>query len=560
MVEQAQALLDRLVPVLAELQTKANEAYWQATTTGEERYEKQYSELEKQYRHKLADSDLFKQLKALKESDMDDPIISRQIELLYNEALPNQVSHEDIAELVQRTTEIEGIFTRFRATYRGKPMSDNEIKEILQTETDTYKRREAWYASKQVGEAIVDKLIDLVKQRNRIAQKLGFRDYFQMMLSAQEIDEDELFAIFDDLKQKTDQPFSDIKAEMDKIIAARYKDLRPEGLRHWHYVDPFFQDAPDVFDINLNDVFADKNLEDVAQAFYNAIGFDITDILERSDLYERDKKQQHAYCTHIDREGDIRILSNLRPNANWMNTLLHELGHAVYDKYHDDELPYLLRQPAHIATTEAIALMMGRLTKNPAWLTTYTGMNEEKLAEMRTNLTKQFVLAQLIFLRWCLVMVYFERDLYANPDQDLTTRWWHYVETIQYVPCPEARHKPDWASKIHFTIAPVYYQNYLLGDLIGSQIWAAMEKTISDNADELVASPQVGQFLQQNIFRPGAKYHWNDLLEKATGEKLTPAYHIKYFVDIVENLVETKKKKTTKKSPKQERAAKAATK
>lgn len=560
MVEQAQALLDRLVPVLAELQTKANEAYWQATTTGEERYEKQYSELEKQYRHKLADSDLFKQLKALKESDMDDPIISRQIELLYNEALPNQVSHEDIAELVQRTTEIEGIFTRFRATYRGKPMSDNEIKEILQTETDTYKRREAWYASKQVGEAIVDKLIDLVKQRNRIAQKLGFRDYFQMMLSAQEIDEDELFAIFDDLKQKTDQPFSDIKAEMDKIIAARYKDLRPEGLRHWHYVDPFFQDAPDVFDINLNDVFADKNLEDVAQAFYNAIGFDITDILERSDLYERDKKQQHAYCTHIDREGDIRILSNLRPNANWMNTLLHELGHAVYDKYHDDELPYLLRQPAHIATTEAIALMMGRLTKNPAWLTTYTGMNEEKLAEMRTNLTKQFVLAQLIFLRWCLVMVYFERDLYANPDQDLTTRWWHYVETIQYVPCPEARHKPDWASKIHFTIAPVYYQNYLLGDLIGSQIWAAMEKTISDNADELVASPQVGQFLQQNIFRPGAKYHWNDLLEKATGEKLNPAYHIKYFVDIVENLVETKKKKTTKKSPKQERAAKAATK
>ena len=46
MDEQAQALLDRLVPELADLQKQAAEAYWQATTTGEERFEQQYSELE----------------------------------------------------------------------------------------------------------------------------------------------------------------------------------------------------------------------------------------------------------------------------------------------------------------------------------------------------------------------------------------------------------------------------------------------------------------------------------------------------------------------------------
>lgn len=546
MDERAQTLLDRLVPELADLQKRAAEAYWQATTTGEERFEKQYSELEKQLRQKLAEKELFEELKALKARELADPLIARQIELLYNEALPNQVSKEDIAELVGRTAEIEGIFTRFRATYQGKPISDNEINDILQNETDTYKRKEAWYASKQIGEQIEGKLVELVKHRNHIARQLGFRDYFQMMLAAQEIDEDELFTVFDELKQKTDQPFSDIKAEMDKIIADRYTDLRPEGLRHWHYVDPFFQEAPEVFDVDINGLFKDKKLEDIATSFYQALGMDVTDILERSDLYERDQKQQHAFCSDIDREGDVRILCNLRPNEYWMNTLLHELGHAVYDKYHDAQLPYLLRQPAHTATTEAIAMMMGRLSKNPSWLAKYAGASVEKLEEIQKNMTKQFVLAQLILLRWCLVMIYFERDLYANPDRNLIKRWWHYVETIQFVPCPESRNKPDWAAKIHFTVAPVYYQNYLLGELIASQIWATLEKSISENHDELVASEKVGDFLKENIFLPGAKYHWNDLLEKATGEKLNPDYHVNYFVNIVEQLVETKKKKPKK--------------
>ena len=547
MDEQAQALLDRLVPELADLQKRAALAYWKATTTGDKQYEQQYSELEKQYREKLADEQLFERLKTLKDGEVSDPVIARQITLLYNEALPNQIPKEDIAELVQRTAEIESTFTRFRATYQGKPISDNEIRQILETETDTYKRKEAWYASKQIGEKIVDKLIGLVKHRNAIARKLGFRDFFQMMLTVQETDEGELFSLMDELKQKTDQPYADIKGEMDKIIASRYKDLRPEGLRHWHYVDPFFQEAPDVFDVDLNRIFQDKKLEDIAAAFYKAIGFDVTDILARSDLYERDQKQQHAFCTDIDREGDVRIVCNLQPNEKWMSTLLHELGHAVYDKYHDETLPYVLRQPAHIASTESIAMMMGRLTKNVSWLTHYAGIDGETAENMKINLTKQAVLAQLILLRWCLVMVYFERDLYANPDQDLTKRWWHYVETIQFVPCPEARHKPDWASKIHFTVAPVYYQNYLLGELMASQIWTTIEKTVGSGGDDLVKHEGVGQFLKENIFRHGAKYQWNDLLEKATGEKLNPDHHVNYLVSTVEQLVETKKKKAPRK-------------
>ncbi|GAH77922.1 unnamed protein product, partial [marine sediment metagenome] len=79
-------------------------------------------------------------------------------------------------------------------------------------------------------------------------------------------------------------------------------------------------------------------------------------ILANSDLYEREGKNPHAFCTDIDKEGDVRILCNLKNNEGWMETLLHELGHAVYDKYQAPQVPYLLRRPAHIFTTEAIAM------------------------------------------------------------------------------------------------------------------------------------------------------------------------------------------------------------
>ena len=79
--------------------------------------------------------------------------------------------------------------------------------------------------------------------------------------------------------------------------------------------------------------------------------------MARSDLRERAGKSQHAFCLRVGRSYpyDVRVLANVRDDAYWTNTMLHELGHAVYDKYIDPSLPYLLRTVAHTNTTEAIA-------------------------------------------------------------------------------------------------------------------------------------------------------------------------------------------------------------
>src|SRR3712207_9529008 len=77
-----------------------------------------------------------------------------------------------------------------------------------------------------------------------------------------------------------------------------------------------------------------------------------------------------SFCLSVSRDYpyDVRVLVNVRPDSYWMDTMLHEFGHAVYDKNINPKLPYFLRTVAHTCTTEAIALMMGSLVDDPAWL------------------------------------------------------------------------------------------------------------------------------------------------------------------------------------------------
>ena len=93
------------------------------------------------------------------------------------------------------------------------------------------------------------------------------------------------------------------------------------------------------------------------------------------------------------------------------------------------------------------------------------------------------------------------------------------------------RDKPDWASKIHFTIAPVYYHNYLLGKILASQLGHYIIKNIlkEDTKNPDYAEKRVGHYLKEKIFMPGKKYRWDKLIENATKEELSPKYFIEEF-------------------------------
>jgi peptidyl-dipeptidase A len=531
---QMQEFISVHVQKIKPMEKEANLAYWNAAISGKAKDYDKVSKLMLELRRVYSDPCDFAFLKGTKESgQVKSPELARQLDVLYNAYLENQIEPDLLKQIVDLSTEIEKKFSTFRSTIAVQKVTDNEIKEILKTENNSAKRKQAWLASKQVGAAVADDLIQLVKLRNQAAKKLGFDNFHTLSLTTTEQDVKELDKIFNELYELTNEPFAELKADLDRILASKY-GIAATKLMPWHYHDPFFQETPLVYELDLDVYYKNKDVKELAVRFYDSIGLSVNSILANSDLYEREGKNPHAFSTDIDREGDVRILCNLKNNEAWMETILHELGHAVYDKYHGQGVPYILREPAHSFTTEAIAMFFGRLSRNPVWMQQMLQLNDQQREEIEKVSDKYAQLKQMIFVRWAMVMYDFEKHLYANPDQDLNSLWWDMVEKYQLVKRPPGRNKPDWAAKIHFTIAPCYYHNYVLGELLASQLHHHLVYKVwelkSDKNVSFVGQEKVGEFLTKKVFEPADLYYWNDMIERATGEPLTPKYFVAQFV------------------------------
>ncbi len=149
---------------------------------------------------------------------------------------------------------------------------------------------------------------------------------------------------------------------------------------------------------------------------------------------------------------------------------------------------------------------------------------DENVSFVRAAAAKLKRCRLLVFSRYCQVMFRFEAELYANPEQDLNRLWWDLAEKYQELKRPEGRDEPDFASKYHFVGAPVYYHNYMLGELFASQVHRALIRAVlpgTKPAEAIyVGNKKAGEFIEQRVFSPGLTLNWNELTRHATGEDL----------------------------------------
>ena len=498
-------------------------AWWQANTTGTDADFAAKVEAQNRFDEALSDRARFARLKAAREAKPRDPLLARQMEVLYLTYLEKQVDPELLKRITAKANAIEKAFNVYRAHVDGKDLSDSEVRKVLKESKDNARRRAVWEASKSVGGAVEADLRELVFLRNEAARKLGFKSYHAMQLELNEQSQQDVLKLFDQLDELTRGPFAAAKADIDIKLAAKLS-IGVDELRPWHYHDPFFQESPAVFDVNLDSVFANADIPRICRAFYAGIGLPIDDVIDRSDLYEKPGKSPHAFCTDIDREGDVRVLANIVPNEYWMGTMLHELGHSVYSsKNIPHSMPYVLRTDAHILCTEGVAMMFERFSKSADWLQKFGVDVPDPAAYNRTG-EKMRRNRLLIFSRWCQVMLRFEKELYENPAQDLNKLWWDLVEKYQLIKRPEGRDAPDYASKIHIVSAPCYYHNYMMGELFACQVHATIAREVLKASDPASAiyydNKQVGEFMRKRVFDPGRSLSWNELTKHATGEEL----------------------------------------
>jgi peptidyl-dipeptidase A len=515
-MDDPRALADAAEATLRPLARARNLAWWDVNVEATDENARRRAETELAFSNALADRALFAAVDAARRAD-GHPLARRGLDVLHDRMLPHQVPASLRERIVELEASVEARFSRHRGVVRGVEVDDNEIERILRDSDDPAERREAWEASKTVGAAVADDVRELARLRNEAARTLGYRDWFALSLETDELDEAKLLSTLAEADRATAEPFARWKASLDAKLAPRFGCAESE-LRPWHYADPFFQEVPAEGGCDLDPLFEGRDVVALGRRTFDGLGLEVDGILERSDLFPRPAKCQHAFCLDVDREGDVRVLANVVSNHDWTDTMLHELGHGVYDLGFDDGLSWLLRS-THLVTTEATALLCGALAGEREWLERVLGLSPREGEELAGPLRAARAAELLVFTRWVLVMTGFERAFYADPEGDLDALWWELVARHQLVTPPEGRRAPDWAAKIHVAVAPVYYHTYLYGAIVAAQLRDALHAA----AGGLVDRPAAGALLRERLFAPGQSVRWDRLVEQATGRPLAVA-------------------------------------
>ncbi len=532
--EELVSLHQQYVAKVAPLSKEAKEAWWESSTIGSDasyaRREKANNDLAAMYQ----DAETFAKLKQLRDSKaITDPMLKRELDTMYFEYLPYQVDPELSKQINALETEVDKLFNVHRSEVQGQKLTENDVRKILIETTDSEKARQAWQGYMAVGDKVAGPLYKLVKLRNEMARKLGYRDYFAMQLDLQELEEDELMRIFDELDQLTLPAFKELKGRIDAHMAKRF-GIKASEVRPWHLGDLFFQEAPMLSKFDADAIYAGKDPVKLSTKYYKSFGLDPTAIISRSDLYERPNKSPHAFQECMDRAQDIRVLCNIKPNAAWMDTINHELGHGLYDQHINQDIPYTLRTASHIMTTEGIAMLMGEMTRTRDFLENVVDVPADKLDEASQANWEILRSERLIFCRWVLTMLHFEQEMYKNPDQDLNKLWWSLKAKYQLQSPPINMKGHDYGAKMHVVGAPVYYHNYMLGDLFACQLYDYISTEVmgcQPLQSSFYGHPEVSDFLKNKVFAPGNLYNWNDLTIHATGQPLSAKSFARIYVN-----------------------------
>jgi peptidyl-dipeptidase A len=541
--ERFKPLLDEYLKKYKPLYIDSARAWWEANTTGDDAAFKRKEAAENALVELHSDKGMFAKIKALKDGPpLSDPVLARELDVMYRHFLPGQADKELQKRIVAIETQVEKTFNTHRSLVGGKEMSENDVRQVLSDTKESLAAEQAWKGYMEVGKKNEKLMKEVVGLRNELARNLGFKNFYVMRLTLDEVDEKQLLALFDELDQLTRKEFAKEKLAIDAAMVTRFGLVDDKGsgdpskLRPWHYGDLFFQATPEMpGGANLDDVYKNVDLLKMAGDYYAGMGLQADDILARSDLYEKKGKSPHAFSTSLDRDQDIRVLCNLKPNLYWADTIVHELGHGIYDKYVAPDVPFLLHEAAHSITTEGYAIMMGSMVKNQDFLVTVLKVPPEKAVEIVKSAQKNLRREKLIFSRWAQVMVRFEYGMYNDPDQDLGKLWWTLKAKYQMLNPPGPVSRPDYAAKIHVVTNPVYYHSYMMGDLFGCQVHhyiATKVLGVDDPAKTCFAGhKEAGDYLKKNVFGPGNLYSWNELTKHATGEFISPKYFAMQYVN-----------------------------
>jgi oligoendopeptidase F len=378
-------------------------------------------------------------------------------------------------------------------------------------------------------------LLDIVKRRNAFARAQGFANYFDFKVQKNEgMTPAELFAILDDFEQRT-------RAVNTRALTELAQTHGSDATQAWNLryfisgditrqLDPYFSFA--------------KGLQRWVQSFHR-LGISYRGATLQLDLLERTGKYQNGFChgpipSYFDAQanwvaGQINFTANATPDqigsgAQAINTLFHEGGHAAHFANVTQNAPCFSQEfaPTSMAYAETQSMFCDSLLSDADWLKRYAvnAAGEpipDDLIQAQIKATQPFAARAE---RSILVVPYFERALYALPDDQLA------IEPVLAL----ARASEQRILGVPVSPRPLLaiphllnqesaaaYHGYLLANMAVYQTRAYFERRFGYLTD----NPAVGPLLAEHYWARGNGINHNQTLLSLTGE----AFNAKYLAD-----------------------------
>ena len=450
----------------------------------------------------ISSSELFQS--AVDDKNITDRAERQRLQILLSETLTDRI--ELRPSIAAAKDSIYALIDSFKVDFQGEVKSLAQVKGIYFNSRSRTQREQACRAWFSVGEELSPRLTKIIKERNAAATKLGFENYWDLIssqFSQNGVDIVEFVRSIDSVTQPANTSlFEEARA-----------GLGINQIELWDI--PFF--STQVND-QANAFFPADSQLGFAKRGLASVGFNIDKLpIFIQEVTKRpvkfDIKSYSVKPPH-----DVRVLINLRNGFESMHALFYHIGIALHSVYIAQERP-LYNFASDTTWQMAMGETISSMTKDSAWLKNIVNMPSGFISTFRISQYQQEVFRQ----RLLLANTIFIYEAYSNPDRDLNRLYWDIYQKFTGLP----RHEDIiiWASLREMISEPINPVRELVAKAIAAQSVNYMTSFFGP----FINNPNTSSFLIQNYFRFGSRYAWSEMLQRGTGERLSPNHLKKLF-------------------------------
>jgi len=466
-------------------------------------------------------------------------------------------------ELNTIATRLQSAYGKGKGTYRGEPMSGNDLEEKMGTEHDPVLLQEMWTSwHDSVGTPMKADYARQVELANAGARELGFADLGAMWRAGYDMAPEDFEKTMDRLWQQLRPFYVELHCNTRKKLNEKHGDavqprigpIRADLLgnmwaQSWADLADFASPKaavgpPDLTALLAKAQYTPVRMAQTADGFFQSLGFPpLPESFYRRSLFVQPDDRDvvcHASAWDIDSRDDLRIKMCTKVNGGDFVTMHHEIGHNIYQRAYKDQ-PFLFQGSANDGFHEAVGDFIA-LSVTPDYLVRIGLLDARAMptAESDLALLHKQALDKVAFLPFGLLIDKWRWQVFSGeltPDT-YNSGWWALRLAYQGIvpPAPRPAGAFDPGAKFHIP-GNTPYARYFLARILQFQFheaacrqagWKGPLHRCSIYGNTAVGA-RFGAMLAMGQSRP-----WPEALKAATGRAdMDAGAMVRYFQPVM---------------------------